>query len=479
MNNLKSFCESLFKADMFLVWALSAIGLLPFILLVAYSHPSADDWYMAAATQQVGFIQANVDCYFKMGGRYVSNVLLFAHPMLVSFEFTKVYCLVIILGMVPAAVWAAVRWFPGAGTLWQTAFGIMLLTAFCAGMPSPTQAFYWLTGNTCYIVPVLLFLILAAVLGRESLGAEWRPSRARVAVCCVLAFLITGCSEVAMALVLLALVVLLLAFWWEHSRVNWPFVAMLVCVVVGIAIVMLAPGNAQRIKWYNNDVHHVPAKAVVMALELGVRQLIVWVLLGILLPVTLVLIAGWPEEPNMTRRRAWSMIFWAAVLILGTVFGGFFLGTWSMGDYLPLRSTNQLYFFFLLGWFVLAGGVASLLRARGWRLPRLGPVLAGAAFVIFVGIVAVGASHPIWGGACNVKNAWKDLLGGGAAAFDKECYARYDLIRSSQAADLTVPRLKSRPPTIFFSDLSDDPANWRNLGMSAFFHKRRLLLEPQ
>ena len=354
-----------------------------------------------------------------------------------------------------------------------------MLTAFCAGMPSPTQAFYWLTGNTCYIVPILLFLVLAAVMGRASLSAEWRPSRVRAVACCVLAFLITGCSEIAMALLLLALVVLILAYWWEHSRVNWPFVAMLVCVVAGIAIVMLAPGNAHRIRWYSNDVHHVPAKAIAMALEIGVKQMIVWVSLGILLPVTLVLIAGWPVEAGITRRRAWAMILWASLLIAGTVFGGFFVGTWSMGDYLPLRSTNQLYFFFLLGWFVLAGGVASLLRSHGWKLPQLGPALAGAAFVIFVGIIAVGACRPIWGGACNVKNAWKDLLGGSAAAFDKECYARYELIRSAQADEVVVPRLKSRPPTIFFSDLSDDPANWRNLGMSAFFHKRRLLLEPQ
>jgi hypothetical protein len=292
-----------------------------------------------------------------------------------------------------------------------------------------------------------------------------------------LAFCITGCSEIAMALLLLTMVILNLICLRENSRVSFPYIAILLCVVVGIVIVMIAPGNTHRIRWYSNDVHHVPAKAVVMALELGVKQVLVWVVYGLFLPFTLVLIAGWPLEKQITRRKAWEMIAWSILLMAGTVFGGFFVGTWSMGDYLPLRSTNQLFFFFVIGWVVFAGGVAALLNAHRIKIPRLGPVLASSAFLVFIGIVAVGKCKPIWGGACNIKHAWIDLLGGAASAYDKECYARYNLIRTTQSQEVVLPRLKSRPPTIFFSDLSDDPANWRNLGMSAFFHKRRLLLE--
>lgn len=471
---------SLFLSKRFILqWILFVVGVVPFLLLVCYAHPQADDWYQSDMTLKQGFVGANVSYYSKITGRYFSNLLIFAHPMLFSFLAFKIYCLFFLVVFIMLTFWAVSRWFPSGGVYCRITLSLVFLVAFFGGMPSPAQAFYWQTALAGYFVPILLFLWLIAILGRECLLPAWQPTVTRVIGCCLLALFIAGCSEIAMALLLLAMVVLNLASISANSRVSWPMLAMLACTVVGIAIVMAAPANDHRIRWYSNDVHHVPLKALAMALELGLKQTLVWVSLGLLLPVTLVLMAGWPVEVGITRRRAWAMILWASLLITGTVFGGFFVGTWSMGDYLPLRSTNQLYFFFLLGWFVLAGGVASLLRSHGWHLPRLSSTFGVLAFFLFVGIVAVGSSHPIWGGACNIKNAWKDLIYGDAAAFDKECYARYELIRSAQADEVTVPRLRSRPSTIFYTDLHNDPANWRNLGMAAFFHKRRLLLEPQ
>jgi hypothetical protein len=162
--------------------------------------------------------------------------------------------------------------------------------------------------------------------------------------------------------------------------------------------------------------------------------------------------------------------------MVGTVLGGFFLGTWSMGDYLPLRSTNLVYLFFLLDWLLFLCGLVALLRSYGAGIPQLGAPLVLCAFMAFCSSMASGGCLPIWGGACNIKNAWKDLLGGGAAAYDRECYARYDLIRNSTEADVVVPTLKTRPSSLYFSDLHEDPANWRNIGMADFFQRHSLIM---
>lgn len=477
MKNFLSFCSSLFKPKMFLLWALFLVGVLPFVLLAPYAHPSADDWYQAAATMQVGFIAANVDYYIHMTGRYFSSLLLFSHPMLLSFAAFKVYSFLLVTAFVPAMLWAAVRWFPSASRLWQVTVGLTVLVAFLGGMPSPAQAFYWQTGSAGYIIPALLFLCLAAVLGRDCLAVDWRPSLARTVVCCLLAIFITGSSEIAMALLLLFLVILNVVRFRIASKVSLPLVAMLVCVVVGIFFVMLAPGNSVRIRWYSNDVHHSPVKAVLMAGMITAKQVLAWLAYGPFFLFSLLLLAGWPVETGATRKRAWEMIFWAVVLMGGTIFGGSFVGTWSMGDYLPLRSTNLLYLFFVFGWVVFVGGIATLLRSYEVKVPRLGPVLATGLFVVFLGLAAAGPHRPMWGGFSNIKNAWTDLLNGGASAYDKECYARYAIIQAATTDDVVVPPLKARPRSLLFSDLHVDPENWRNVGMSRFFRKHSIIMK--
>lgn len=453
-----------------LIWLVAVIGILPFVLACAYSQPSADDWYMAADTLEKGFWKSNVDFYIGVTGRFFSSALLYLHPMLLSFGAFKVYSLALVLGLVASMRWAVGTWFPESTKGWRWALVVTATVLFLWGMASTSQGFYWGTGSAGYTLPCLLSFCIAGMFGRGCLERAWRPPPAVLAVACLFAFAITGCSEVAMAIFFLHIVALNVLFFWRHRTFSRPLLIVLAATILGVTMVVLAPGNAVRRTWYDNDVHHSIVPATLMALRLGARQMVLWLLFMPFFVFSLAMLAYWPAAFQLARQRAWELVVFSLLLMAGTVFGGFFLGSWNMGGLIPQRAINLLLLFFIVDWTAFLAGVVSLLRSYKVEIPRPGALLAVLTFLLFCAGVAKSGN--------NVKTAWGDLVSGKAAAYDRECAERHAMIRASAEQHVTVPPLKSQPRTLFFNDLKSDPTNWRNAGCARFFRKASLSLTP-
>lgn len=455
-----------------LVCLLAVIGILPFLLLCGYAQPSADDWYMAVHTMEKGFWRANIEMYLGQSGRFFSSALLFLNPMLLSFAAFKLWCLTVLVGLGLALRWAAAAWFPEASHSWRWMITVLVFVLFLWDMPSTAQGLYWGTGMAGYTLPGVLSLCLAGMFGRRCLDVDWSPRPALLAAASLIAFAITGCTEVAMALLLAHVSMLNALFFWRHRRVSRPLLVLLVATLAGVAVVVLTPGNANRQTWYDNEVAQAPVPALLMALKLAVRQVAIWLAFVPFFLFSLVIAGAWPEALQVSRQRAWELIVVSLVLMAGTVFGGFFLGTWSMGTAIPLRGVNLVLLFFIIDWIVLLAGIIALLRAWHVEIPRAGHVLCVSAFLIFCANAQMSAGT-------NVKAAWRDLIGGGAARYDQESAARHAFIRGSPEQDVLVPALAARPTTLFFNDLTPDPTNWRNTGCASFFKKRSVALTPK
>jgi hypothetical protein len=453
-----------------LVWLVALLGITPFVLLSFFAQPSADDWYMAADTLEKGYWQANIDFYKTVTGRFFSSAMLFVHPMLLSFGAFKCYSFALVLGLVASIRWAIGGWFPEASRGWKWMMATLASVMFVWGMASPAEGFYWGTGSACYTVPGIMTCCLAGMFGKRCLQLEWRPRPALMAVALLLTLAITGCTEVAMALFFAHITILNALFFWRHRKVSQPLLMVLVVTLIGVVIVALAPGNSQRRTWYNNDVNHMIVPATLMALKFGVRQMAVWMVFVPFFLFSLVTLSAWPAQLNLSTQRAWELIVVSLVLMAGTVFGGFFLGTWCMGAAIPFRAVNVMLLFFIMDWVVfLAGGIA-LLRSFNLEVPRPGVVLAVFAFLIFCSNVVMSTN--------NVKVAWRDLLSGDAVRYDRESAQRHAMILASDEADVTVPPLQSRPKTLFFNDFKPDSTNWRNTGGARFFRKHSIALKP-
>lgn len=454
-------------------WAaclLAVLAVLPFALLGLFAHPSADDWYMAADTLEKGFWRSNVDFYVGLTGRYFSSALLFANPIQLSFGAFKGYSVALVLGLALAARGAVVAWFPEAARAWQWLLAMMVSVLFFWAMASPAQGLYWGTGSAGYTLPGVLSLCMVGIFGKRSLDPQWQAPPVLLVGMALLALAVTGCTEVAMAMLFLHVVVLNAFFVWRHHRVSWPLLSLLLATLLGAAIVMLAPGNANREAWYQNDVHHRLVPALITALKLGLRQVAIWLCYTPFFLFSLVVMAMWPSALQISRQRAWELVVVSVVLMTGTVLGGFFMGTWSMGAAIPQRAVNLLLLFFIIDWLLLLAGLVSLLRSFQVELPRAGRVFCLFALLIF-GAGLVGTRN-------NVKTAWRDLVSGEAAQYDLESARRHAMIRASEQPDMLLPPLKARPKSLFFNDLKADPANWRNTGCARFFRKHSVALKP-
>ncbi len=453
------------------VWVvlLVLLGVFPFVLLGIYAHPSADDWYMAADSVEKGFWKANLDYYRGATGRFLSSAFLFMNPILISFGAFKCYSVCLVLGLVACARWAVGAWFPQMSGIWKWAAALSGMTLYLWGMASPAQGFYWGTGSAGYTLPALMTLAIAALTGRQSLEPGWKPSATVLVLSAMLAVAATGCTEVAMALLLLHVLALNALVVWRNRCVSRPLAVLLLAILIGAAIVMLAPGNATRSSLYSNGVNHVLPAAVALALKLGVRQVGGWLVYLPFVPFSLLAISAWPlASSGGERQRAVELIILAFVLMVSGVFGALFLGTWSMGAALPLRAVNLMLFFFIIDWIVLLAGLVALVRSLELRLPH-SRLLCAVAILPLLAAAAFSSGN-------NVKDAWRDLVGGAAARYDEESSRRHTFIRTYKDADVVVPPLTARPVTIFFNDLTPDPANWRNTGCARFFRKRSVAL---
>jgi hypothetical protein len=450
--------------------ALALLGVLPFALLSLCAHPSADDWYMAADTLEKGFWRSNVDFYFGLTGRYFSSALLFANPIQLSFDAFKGYSMALVLGLVVSARFAVGAWFPETSKAWLWLLAVMASVLFFWAMASPAQGLYWGTGSVGYTLPGVLSLCVAGLLGSRCLSPEWHPAPLLLVGLALLAPAITGCTEVAMAMLFAHVVALNGVFIWRHHRVSLALLVLLLATLLGVAFVILAPGNANREAWYQNEVHHHLLPALLMAVKLGLRQAAIWLCFMPFFLFSLVVMSLWPGKFELSRRHALELIVVSCVLIAATVFGGFFMGSWSMGAAIPLRAVNLVLLFFIIDWLLLLAGLVALLRSYAVEIPRAGPVLSVCALLIF-GAALAGSNN-------NVKTAWRDLVSGDAAQFDCESAERHAMIRASDKPDMLVRGLQSRPRSLFFNDLKADPANWRNTGCARFFRKHSLGLLP-
>jgi len=451
-----------------LPWLAAAVGVLPFLLLSAYAYPSADDWHLAADTMEKGFLQSNVDYYTRTTGRFFSSAFLFMNPMLLSFGAFKCYSLSLFVGLVLCTRWAVGAWFPAASNAWKWTAALTLVVVFLWGMATPVQGFYWGTGSAGYTQSALFSLAIAGLFGRRSLNPAWRPHPAVLVLASLLAVATTGCTEVAMALLLLHVAAWNALYFWINRRISRPLAILLLATILGAVLVVLSPGNALRSEYYSNGVKHVLPAAVALALKLGIKQVLLWLVFVPFVLLSFVAVVAWPEDAPVSRQRCWELIATALALMACTVFGAYFLGTWCMGTCIPMRGVNLVLFFFIIDWLALLAGLVALLRTAAVELPRPGLVFSlGLVCILLVSF----ASTPN-----NVKTAWRDLLSGDAARYSAELTKRHELLLSTREQDVLVPPLQSRPKTLFFNDLTPDPANWRNTGCARFFRKRSVAI---
>src|SRR5688572_17218151 len=232
------------RLPLWILLAATAISLLPFLALAQFAFPSADDYCLAIEARH-GFWRMQSYFYQSWTGRYTAIAL---QAVLSRWDLSTLYpwfCSVTVLATWGAAATTAGAICPrGTPPVHIATSAAVAMAVVLTRLPSPTEAFFWMTGSLSYqwiVITYLLWLALLIRLTRPT-GANLVPRIGAL----LLTMILPGFNEVVAPVVLGTMTVFVI---WRRSstgRIDW-FLLTLLFIAIGLtAVSFAAPGNAIR-----------------------------------------------------------------------------------------------------------------------------------------------------------------------------------------------------------------------------------------
>ncbi|GAB3639423.1 DUF6056 family protein [Spirosoma arcticum] len=453
------------------------LACIPLLCLSLYNHPSAaDDYCFADTAVRYGFWPAQRYYYNGWTGRYFSNMLVHANPLVWGwydgFRLIPALAITALLSSLFTLVSELLR-----GELLKTRLlttGVLFFLIVLA-LRSVVEAFFWTASIATYTVPTVLTIYLLAVMLRWYRQPAGWNKRLTVVWAGFLVFASIGSGETN--LILLVLLLLTIAgYRLVFQRTVDPFLLFLVVVALASAwLLFRAPGNGIRMGGNPNSGELVKS----MGASFGwlARSVGEWLIKTPILPLSVLF---WPLARRIARPGSPNArLFNLPAPLLTLVFVGLlaaiiFPSYYGIGLPPFARTMNVLFIFFTLGWFfvltVWAGRterrthstVSMLLPASRPTLPVL--VLTG---LWVMGSIAFSAS---------LKQLYTDLLGGRAATYDREMSERHQRLQSP-ADTLRLAPISVYPPSLFVEDIRPERTHWWNRCQSGYYGHKAIILD--
>ena len=284
-----------------------------------------------------------------------------------------------------------------------------------------------------------------------------------------------------------------------------------VCSVIGLLVSMLAPGNTVRSTTLGGL---SPVKAVLVSFLYSLRYIIdEWMTWPVLLMLAAIAPVCWMLAGDVLRKDCGS----SGTSNKGTNTPGSFshpviavilgLGVMSANITAPLYATGNieagriqaifwaqslliivLLEFYLIGWMrsvlvkaretsndVESGGasVQEGSETIGMSSVSIKYIASCAALFIFGSALCVQANPDYY----TFTSALQDLRSGAAVQFAAEQKERLIVLQDASVEDAVLSELSVNPDLLFFSDITEDPAEWTNDAMARYYGKRSVMME--
>ncbi len=457
---------------------ITAIALLLFLLayvpllwLSAHNHPSAaDDYCFADTSVRYGFWQAQVYYYNGWTGRYFSNMLVHANPLVWNWYNGFRFIPTLAVTALVAACYALIdTLFPDRSTRVRLSITGLLFFTLIVGMQGVAETFFWTAAVASYTVPTILTIYLLAVLLRwyqlppgsfRNLTSLWAG---------VLVFAIVGSSETSLVLVLILLGTAFGCQLLFRRRFDGFLLGLVVVGLVSAWLVFRAPGNAIRLG-ANTDEGNVIISLKTTVQTLGLAGFN-WLWRSPLLPLS---VCWWPLATALSRPgsrvaglfRFPPLLMGAGVLL--TILLLVFPSVYGLG-LAPVRVMNLAWVVFVFGWFY------TLTTAAGWWYRRNGDQPNRAAPVWATGLVAVWLVATAFLSPV-LHQMYYDLISGHAATYDREMTLRHNQLQ--QPADtLRLQPISVYPPSLFLEDIKADKQHWWNRCQAGYYNHKAVILD--
>lgn len=442
------------------------LALLPFVVLAAYCHPSADDFWLTNMVLAKGPWQAQLAIRHNWSGRYTAMFVGSFNPLVYrSFTWYKLLPVVFLLLLV-TGFYQLIQGLTNApfSRKIKLGFALLFLIIYLHQMPTVAQTIYWMSGAITYqLANILLLFFLAGLLNYYKKATLENSLRQKIWITLTL-FAAIGCNETSMLMLafLMGCFVVLGTF---RRQTDYFLLWLLVVTIIASSLVIWAPGNAVRAQDY--PLQHDFSFALWHALVVPVNNSLNWLLNSPVLIISIFFIpiaAKWLPVPNILTKVHPVMAFF---IWYGCLASGYFVAYWSKHGPSPPRAQDTIYFFFLLGWLANFLVLAQFLRQNY----VLSPVPGYAAKLLLLwGICFLFLSQQ-----SNIRTAYADLFSGRAARYDQEMRERYATLHHSSCQVCPVKTAKNRPETIFFEEVTAD-TTWENTFYARYFGKKLLLV---
>jgi hypothetical protein len=455
------------KSEFNLILFVSLSVILVFITLSIAAFPAADDYCYAIKVGKLGFVGSQLDWYFNWSGRFSATALMSLISMAGDIGDTYSQVLIVAQLVTVAAVFLFLR------SLFQQQFPLryVLLTSltfyviFLTGLPDTAQYIYWTMGIADYALGNVALLLLLAIAAQCELGGMTNRvlSILLFVTAAILSIIAVGTNELTMFCVMALLLGATALAIKHHTESVWFWIGLFIIAVLGALVSIFAPGNLARAQSLATDGMLRPpgVLAAVLFFPWFLLRAAYWLANpAIWVSALIVLILSRESAINVLYRdkvfqRRWLYVpvFWATLLLALTGLG------FAIDHYpLPERAESTVWLVFLLGWypsFIIIFHYTVGDHAANFFEPfkRLA--------VVFLAISILGSP--------NVVEAFKDTYRG--LRYWREMSARMNLIREAKnkgLTDIEVPSLSRPPRTLFTTEITTDPNNFRNTCLAEY-----------
>lgn len=477
MDTIRAFWQ---KYGPWLLLALLAVSLIPVLVLGRYDWPSSDDYCYAYLPHEAllqggsfwGEVWHTMWGYYKSWqGTFMALGLMAVTPLTFS-EYLYWLTPVVMLSSLCVGTFKLTGTLVrrGLGGTWrQTVFiAVPLLLLSIQFVSSPKDSFYWWNGAVYYTFTYGIMLLLAERFAALKLAQSRRQILWAVIPGIPAGILVGGSNYVSALLATLIGGLFLLWFLWKERNKFLPGLVLFPSLVIPFAISFLAPGNQVRQDTATEPLGAVGA--VVMSILQAGKDCLSWPNWVDVFTLLLVLPVVWglTEKVKITFRL--PLLFSVFTFLLFAAQNAPHYYALSQAGPERLRSIVYYAFYWLvlvnlwywLGWLRRA----ALPRMKepeqwfrwGWRLTPVAVILL---------VVGLGWC---WGSLTSVR-AYASLADGSAAAYYQEQTARMADLLDPNVTDPVFEPIQARPPLLYNSDITADPADWRNNLMRMFYHK--------
>lgn len=471
----------------FILIALFLASLIPIVLLGRYDRASADDYTYGifphlALRQGHGFAHAvwrtATGYYESWQGTFTALALMSLTPCIFSewaYWLTPVVMLASLIGGTVKLCDTLVRRALGGGRRQVVFLCVPLLFLSIQCVASPLHTFYWWNGAVYYTFTYGMMLLLVERLLALRLAKTKGQTLLAVLPGVLCAFLVGGSNYVSNLLgILLGGLFLLWFLLRERRKLLWALVIVGVqAVCFGVSV--LAPGNQVR---QSASAGMGPVTAVVRSILRAGYDALDYLNWPILLTFLALIPVLWGLTEKASFRFPWPPAFSVFTFLLFAAQNAPHYYAMSVAGPERLRSIVYYAYFWLLlsnEWYWLGWFRRALLPwVQRRRLVRRGVGGYLSAVLACLALLCICVRLPnMTAGGCA-----RQLADGSAAAYAGERDARLGPLLDERQPNPRFDPITVRPPYLYYTDITEDPADWKNNVVRMFFEKESVALTP-